>query len=238
MGKNPVIPLYASDFYVDTNSWSVDEVGIYQRLLLTEWVNGGLPNEIKRLARIAGCSAKKFQKGWTTISFKFHLNGSNKLINDRMEEIRESQKKHKELQRQKGKMGAEKRWKEHIAGTIAQPMPEPQPKDSLSFSFSSSITKDNLKRSEAALPDIPDYSLVKLFEEIENISGELYESKIFREVYAFKNTAAKKKINPRTILHTLLRVKEKKPTEPWGYCTQILKVEDGNYNEKDFVKES
>ena len=39
MGKTPAFQLYAADFYMDTNSWSIDEIGIYTRLLFSEWVN-------------------------------------------------------------------------------------------------------------------------------------------------------------------------------------------------------
>lgn len=117
MAKSPAFQTYASDYYIDTNAWTVDEVGIYQRLLLTEWVNGGLPNDEKRLSRIAGCSLKKFQKAWVTVSKKFkngnfletksgssisidsNLLGKGYLINLRMEEVRQNQIKYSESRR-------------------------------------------------------------------------------------------------------------------------------------------
>ena len=92
------------------------------------------------------------------------------------------------------------------------------------------------KRSEAALLDIKNYSTKKIFEEMELISKELYEERIFKEVFAFKNTACKKKINPKATLRALVQCKKNRPKEPWGYCTNILKVEDGNYNANDFMR--
>ncbi len=47
-GKAPAFQLFAADALVDTASWTVDEVGIYFRLLMTEWVNGPLPNDEAR----------------------------------------------------------------------------------------------------------------------------------------------------------------------------------------------
>ena len=50
----------------------------------------------------------------------------------------------------------------------------------------------------------------------------------------------KRKINPRTILHTLTRCHVKRKFDesgPWGYCVEIIKVEDGNYNERDYQKD-
>jgi uncharacterized protein YdaU (DUF1376 family) len=156
MGKAPAFQTYAADYYIDTNHWSVDEVGIYQRLLLTEWVNGGLPNDEKRLARIAGCTFKKFKKSWTAVSTKFKngnfweskeglsisidrsLLESNKLYNPRLEIERYKQSKYKELQSEKGKLSAEKRWTGHIT-TVTDRL---QPKDNSSSSSSSSTLKN------------------------------------------------------------------------------------------------
>ena len=70
------------------------------------------------------------------------------------------------------------------------------------------------------------------------ISKDLYEDRIFKEVFAFKNTACKKKINPKTTLHALLQCQKHKPKDPWGYCVAILKVEDGNYNAQDFMRKN
>jgi len=102
---------------MDTNHWTVDELGIYQRLLLTEWVNGGIPDNEERLARIAGCSLKKFKKAWPTVRVKFQnghfwesksgssisidatLLGTPYLINPKMEEVRKNQLKYSESRR-------------------------------------------------------------------------------------------------------------------------------------------
>jgi hypothetical protein len=91
-------------------------------------------------------------------------------------------------------------------------------------------------RGKAALDDIPEYSLKKLIDEIEKMSSGLYEEKIFPDVYAFKNKAAKNKINPKAVLRALIQCGKNKPSDPWGYCTKILQVEDGNYNANDFIR--
>jgi len=116
MTEAPAFQLYSADFYVDTNEWSVDEVGIYTRLLLSQWSNKSLPDNITRLARIAGCSPQKFQKAWGQIAIKFTKNGDGRLQNPRLEREREKQQKYRELQAEKGKRGAEKRWGEDSPG--------------------------------------------------------------------------------------------------------------------------
>ncbi len=46
------------------------------------------------------------------------------------------------------------------------------------------------------------------------------------------------KKNPRAILHTLLQCYTNKPEKPWGYCNNIMKLENLNYNERDHTRAS
>jgi len=154
IGKAPAFQLYASDFYMDTAGWTVAQVGAYTRLLMYEWVNGPIPCDMASLARIAGISdARTMYKMWSgTMGKKFISNGGNLLFNKRLEEEREKQAKRKEIQTEKGKHGAEKRWKDHIAPAIAQA----QPNDSSSSSSSSSkdIKKKNILSDDEFLKSL------------------------------------------------------------------------------------
>jgi uncharacterized protein YdaU (DUF1376 family) len=72
MNKSPAFQLYAADFYMDTVGWTATEVGVYFRLLMHEWVNGLLPDDIHQLARIAGVDVKTMRKFWAhTVGTKF-----------------------------------------------------------------------------------------------------------------------------------------------------------------------
>lgn len=147
MGKPPAFQTFAADYYMDTNHWTTHEMGMYQRLLLTQWVNGGLPNDEERLARIAGCSLKKFQKGWTIVKVKFIQNGNGFLINKKMEEIREEQRQYIESQREKGLRSAKKRWNYNVTEAVTTVKLRLQPEDnSSSSSSSSSLNKEKNKR--------------------------------------------------------------------------------------------
>jgi len=127
--------MYASDFLVDTNDWTVDEVGIYLRLLLSEWVNGELPNDERRLARIAGCSYQKFKKKWSKVECKFEIKNSVFLINKRLEREREKQDNYRKLQAEKGKLGGRPQKSRSFPGALT----EQKPNKSSSSSSSSSI---------------------------------------------------------------------------------------------------
>ena len=110
--KAPAFQLYAADFLTDTMDWSAAQVGVYFRLLLYEWINGAIPNDYKRMARIAGIDIGNFKKCYLQdIAEKLTLNSKGELVNERLEDTREKQQKYIENQRIAGKKGADKRWK-------------------------------------------------------------------------------------------------------------------------------
>jgi len=107
---------------------------------------------------------------------------------------------------------------------------------------SSSSSSSELKKSKAfSLPskeEINESSKPKLKDDIEQLSKKLYDEKIFPKVYSFKNKMLKDGKNERTILHVLSRcyLKRKFKEGPWAYCLKIIQIEDGNYNERDYLK--
>lgn len=107
MGKSPAFQLYASDFDMDTASWNNEEVGIYFRLLMYQWVNGDIPADTKRLSKIVRISQKKFQKRWEIMKKKFIEKDINNLINPRMEKTRVAQQNYRENQKNHGLRGVE-----------------------------------------------------------------------------------------------------------------------------------
>lgn len=109
MSKSPAFRLYASDFYMDTITWTNEEIGVYLRLLLSQWVNGPLQKDEKKLAKIAKISPKKFQKVFPVISHKFKEKGENEIYNERLEHEREKQLNYKKLLSEAGKKGAKKK---------------------------------------------------------------------------------------------------------------------------------
>ena len=113
MGKPPAFQLYAADFYMDTVSWDVDLVGFYFRLLMYEWVNGSIPNDIEQIARITGGSVNRkwrsnVSRMFAECSHKFAtLPGTNNLINERLENTRKEQEKYTKGQSESGHKGVE-----------------------------------------------------------------------------------------------------------------------------------
>lgn len=105
MSKAPAFQLYASDFDMDTASWDNEEVGIYFRLLMYQWVNKSIPKDTKRLAKIVRMGHKKFQNRWQILKKKFIEKDLNNLVNEKMEKVRVEQIRYRETQSKHGRKG-------------------------------------------------------------------------------------------------------------------------------------
>jgi len=88
--------------------------------------------------------------------------------------------------------------------------------------------------------EIENASMKKIREQIKVACDDLYEQGIFQKVFAWKNKMQKAGYSDRAILHTLTKCLIKRSFDgvggAWGYCTKIISVENGNYNERDFRK--
>jgi uncharacterized protein YdaU (DUF1376 family) len=154
MTKAPAFQLYASDFDMDTASWTCPQVGVYIRLLMYSWVNGGIPNSISEMARITRMDRRTLAKMWDqTVGKKWTLNAANMYVNNRLELEREKQANYKETQSKKGKAGNQIKWKDHIAGAIPVRSPEHR------SSSSSSSSKRNNKFIIPELSEIAAYCI-------------------------------------------------------------------------------
>jgi uncharacterized protein YdaU (DUF1376 family) len=132
IGKSPAFRFYAADFSMDTQSWTAEEVGVYVRLLCSEWINGSIPpmpeahgtgngkpmaqpmaspkQAINRLARIAGTSEEQLFRVWPQVGEKFSRGKDGNLYNSRLEHERDKQIAYRNEKSKAGTAGAEKRW--------------------------------------------------------------------------------------------------------------------------------
>lgn len=103
----------------------------------------------------------------------------------------------------------------------------------------------NLKQEQSSLFDLPtkeeinESSLPKIKADIDRVSKELYDRKIFKDVYKFKNKMLKDGMDARALLHTLMRCYMKSSFDergPWAYCLKIMKIESGNFREREYRK--
>jgi len=85
VSSTPFMQLYVADYLADTQDLSTEEHGAYLLLLITMWRHGArLPNDGKKLARIARVSPRKWSAIWSEIS-RFFVERGDEITNKRLE---------------------------------------------------------------------------------------------------------------------------------------------------------
>lgn len=262
MGNPPAYQYYPSDFDEDTASWEVDEVGIYQRLLNYEWINGwklgeGLPDDPERLARIARCTDKKFQKGWQIVSKKFSRNGEGFLINRRLEAEREVQREYREHQSQAGLLSVAVKRKKGIfpfnksnnpSNAVSSAVTNDPANQNQTLQSSSSL-KDLNKKAEykdpraceeqetcQAITRVIDYSQLQTKTDplCKTLTGYFKDFNF----YAWRQSQINKRKHPEAIEECLSLLWENRKTakKVRPYLTQLMKIKGPNAFERIAMK--
>lgn len=109
---SPYFNLFGRDFLASTLGWSAEERGHYITLLIAQWEQDGLADDLKRLELISpGVS-----RCWKTLEPKFPLSRGKKRRNPRLEHERHLANQRSERARQ----SASARW----SGKAAAPAPD------------------------------------------------------------------------------------------------------------------
>ena len=85
----------------------------------------------------------------------------------------------------------------------------------------------------------------KITAKLNDVTAKLTEEKIFKKADAFRFKMLKNNNNAKAVLHCLERCYAKGKTKrfvnsdyAWAYCLKILSEENGNYNEREKIKEA
>lgn len=80
----PFMQLYVADYLGDTRHLTTEQHGAYLLLLMTMWRSDGrLPNDVKKLARITGCTASRWARIADEVLAFFEVDGDT-LTNKRL----------------------------------------------------------------------------------------------------------------------------------------------------------
>ncbi|MDP2335882.1 MAG: DUF1376 domain-containing protein [Bacteroidota bacterium] len=91
--NSPAFLFYSKDWIADTADWDPESKGVYIDLLSHQHVNGSLPSDERKLARVARLSLDEFSRIWETIKYKFIIEGDH-VVNHRLNQvIEENQQK-------------------------------------------------------------------------------------------------------------------------------------------------
>lgn len=122
-----------------TMGWPSDPLAAHIRLMNSQWINDGLPNDIQELACIAGLTLLKFKKAWERLESRYPVCEDGKRRNVRLESERQKQQEYREKQASAAAM----RWHKPA---ISQ---KPSQTDALQSSSSTSIQKPTTKSDRA-----------------------------------------------------------------------------------------
>jgi uncharacterized protein YdaU (DUF1376 family) len=99
--------LYYQRLLTSTVGWKDSELGAYLRLLIYQFDKGSIPSDLSSIARIAP-SAKKH---WPLLSTKFVDDGSGRLVNKFMQEVRNERIELSQINSENGRKGGRPRGK-------------------------------------------------------------------------------------------------------------------------------
>lgn len=131
MSKPPAFQFYANDFLIDTIEWTLEERGAHITLLSYEWDKGSIPASSQALARLIGVDKKDFERIWLVVGEKYQpMKGKkDRLVNRRLEEEREKQRKRREKLQLAGRKGGKKSRKPSLSNakaTLKPPLSQAQ----------------------------------------------------------------------------------------------------------------
>jgi len=151
--KSPAFQFYAAEYLADEHVqlMTLEEEGIYIRLLAYCWREGTIPADIALLSRL--CKNAPINSLKIVIPrFDQHPEHPDRLVHKRLEKERTKQTEYHEKKSKAGKNGAKTRWSKPDSSAIVLPLAEsgslPLANDSSSSSIATSTSK--IKRDQRA----------------------------------------------------------------------------------------
>lgn len=135
--STPFMQLYVADYLGDTRHLTTEQHGAYLLLLMAMWrADGTLPNDAKKLARIAGCTSSRWSRIADDVLAFFDVSDgvlSNKRLKLELEKAQEKSFQRAEAGIRGGKAKALKYKKPDVANDTALPKhsSEPEPDSSV-----------------------------------------------------------------------------------------------------------
>lgn len=153
---SPAFQFYAAEYLADEHVqvMSLEEEGIYIRLMAYCWREGSIPSDMDKLSRLIGKGGSTSSISVVLERFNQHPTEEGRMVHSRLEKERQKQAKWREKSSEGGKKSAEARSqkpKNENKRRVVEPKPNQSTKggDTLqsSSSSSSSNTKENTKRN-------------------------------------------------------------------------------------------
>lgn len=116
--KRPSFQWYPKDYLADENVvlMSLEEQGAYVRLMCFCWLEGSIPCELPKLARLCGVSPADMERLWTGVENCFVRVG-DRMTHPRLDTERKKQDAYKEAKKKAGRKGAKAKHDKAKAGS-------------------------------------------------------------------------------------------------------------------------
>ena len=139
MNKAPAFQFYPGDFLSDETvaMMTHEERGIYITLLCHCWLEGSIPAEEAKLARLIRCDGAALTQ--VMPAFTKSETDDSRLVNPRLERVRKAQEEHRRLLSEAGKRGGRPRVLQAMKAGYRQAKAGPKPEKALHSSSSDSI---------------------------------------------------------------------------------------------------
>lgn len=160
--KRPWMPLYIADYLRKTTHLGALESGAYLHLIMDYWQNDGLPDEDKKLARIAKMTDREWRAAKATLQEFFHDGWQHEKIDQEISEaIRITGSN-----AGKARDAANARWSKNKS-SINEAVPEAIPEHASSIAPQCTLhTSQEERKEDAAGAALPEAELFKRGKEI------------------------------------------------------------------------
>lgn len=123
--KRPYMPFYGREFYQDEKVllMTLEQEGAFKRLLWNCWQERSIPSDLAKLAAICKNTPPKYfeKRIWPALKACFTPTEDGRLINNKIERVRQESQKYHDGQSERGKLGAEKRWRHGPRAAAQEP---------------------------------------------------------------------------------------------------------------------
>ncbi len=113
----PWYPWFVSDWMSSgtARAMTLEQRGLYRELLDHQWNDGSLPNDEQQLQRLGNATPAEWKRSWPVVRQKFVERDDGRLVNARLERVRQQQTEKAAERSDQASRAAQARWSEREA---------------------------------------------------------------------------------------------------------------------------
>lgn len=251
MGKAPAFQFYPGDWIQDTRILTPLTRGVWIDMLCFMWRSeerGTISGSVDQLARLLSCTRQEIETAINELSVT--RNADVTKCND-VVTVTNRRMAREEKERKNTRLRVEKHRNKlcnAACNGISNDIVTVPSSSSSSFALESKDSKaafneldDLIKILKPEPPDHEDVEREIIMEMAPALVKDITVSIVNQlSLDGFKKAhewvQGQTHMNARAVLHTLKQCQKYHPANPWAYCDKILKIENGNFNEQEHIR--